>query len=97
MIKTLDYIIAESNNGKLFKKFVMEKLNEGYELFGTPFIRSDSFCQCIVKVDKSDELKKVQQVLNTFMDIEKKQNPLRTIDEKGEKKEFMPEDNGSYS
>ncbi len=95
MIKTLAYIIEESISSIELSKFVMQKLNDGYELFGTPFIKNgqhdqyckmlkSSICQCMVKVDKSDELKKVQQVLNSFVDMEKKQNPLRTIDEKGD-------------
>lgn len=71
MIKTLDYRIAESNNGDLFRKFIMKKLNEGYKLFGTPFIRSDSYCQCLVKVERSSEFEKVQQVIKSFIDIEK--------------------------
>lgn len=83
MIKTLDYKIEESTSSVELSKFVLEKLNNGYDLLGRPFPREGyqdkygnkhhkgTICQCVVKVDKSDEFEKVKQVINSFIDIDK--------------------------
>lgn len=75
MIKTLDYyLVLESPNrlgDEVFTEKVMEKLNDGYDLFGTPFLDSRGLVQCVVKVDRSSEFEKVQQVIKSFVDIEK--------------------------
>lgn len=84
MIKTLDYKLVIENNYSFIGKRVLEYTNKGYDLFGTPFINmAGYYCQCVVKIDRSDELKnelkKVHQVLNSFVDMEKgekKKDPL---------------------
>ncbi len=75
MIKTLDYRIVLSNNNVSFCEMVLDILNDGYDLFGNPFINAnDYYCQCVVKVDRSSELEKVQQVIKSFVDAEIKEN-----------------------
>ncbi len=52
-----DYVILESNNTTELSKQVMQKIKEGYTLYGDPFcyaIHSSHYCQAMTTTVKRD-------------------------------------------